>query len=80
MTIENEQYILEHNQLSMTDNPSDCVSVRAFADLHGVHKHTVLNWIKAGKIPFFAADHGQYKRFYIPADAVPPIIRPDRCA
>ena len=62
MTKANEQYILEHNQMCISDNPSDCVSVRIFADLHGVHKHTVLNWIKAGKIPFFVADHGKYYR------------------
>lgn len=80
MTRENEQYILQHNQLSMTDKTSDCVSVSAFASLHGVHKHTVLNWIKAGKIPFFAADHGKYKRYYIPVDTVPPMLRPERCA
>lgn len=80
MTKAIEQLILEHNQMTMTDNPSDCVSVRAFADLHGVHKHTVLNWIKAGKIPFFAADHGKYYRYFIPADAVPPMLRPDRRA
>lgn len=80
MTKAIEQLILEHIQMAMTDNPSDCVSVRAFADLHGVHKHTVLNWIKAGKIPFFAADHGKYYRYFIPADAVPPMLRPDRRA
>lgn len=80
MTKENKNLILEHNQLSMLDDPGECATVREYADLHGVHKHTVLNWIKAGKVPFFVADHGKYKRYYIPFAAIPPIIRPDRCA
>lgn len=81
MTYETEQLLLTQNQLKMLDKrTTNCISVRAYADLHGVHKHTVLNWIKTGKIAFFAADHGKYYRFFIPADEVPPMRRPDRCA
>ena len=81
MTYETEQLLLTQNQLKILDKrTSNCISVRAYADLHGVHKHTVLNWIKTGKIAFFAADHGKYYRFFIPADEVPPMRRPDRCA
>ncbi|MBR4331564.1 MAG: helix-turn-helix domain-containing protein [Clostridia bacterium] len=83
MTYEEEQFLLERNQVSMFDQGNhqpDFLTVAQYAALNGVHKHTVLNWIKAGKVPFVPRSHGIYVRYYIPADTVPPIIRPDRCA
>ncbi len=84
MTYEEEQFLLEHNQVSMFDlnaEPKpDFLTVAQYAFLNGVHKHTVLNWIKAGKVPFVPRSHGIYVRYYIPADTIPPLIRPDKSA
>lgn len=74
MNHENIQQLLKENQVTMDELlASDLVSVSAFAILHGVHKHTVLNWIHAGRIPFKESFHGKYIRYWIPATAVPPM-------
>ena len=85
MTITEEQYILEHNQESMYDllndadpKPVSLLTVSQYAYLNGVHKHTVLNWVKAGKVPYIPVKHGIYTRYAIPSDAIPPMVRPDR--
>jgi len=85
MTMTEEQFILEHNQVSMTDllsgkdtDPVSLLSVSEYASCTGVHKHTVLNWIKAGKVPYIPVKHGIYTRYAIPSDTIPPMIRPDR--
>lgn len=85
MTITDKQYVLEHNQVSMMDllsgedkDPVALLSVSDYARLNGVHKHTVLNWVKAGKVPYIPVKHGIYTRYAIPSDAIPPMVRPDR--
>ena len=87
MTITEEQYILEHNQVSISDllndadrEPVALLSVTEYASCTGVHKHTVLNWIKAGKVPYIPVKHGIYTRYVIPSDTIPPLLRPDRSA
>lgn len=86
MTITEEQYILEHNQVTMDSlikgdadpGPVSLMSVSEYAILNGVHKHTVLNWIKAGKVPIVPVRHGIYTRYAIPSVAIPPMVRPNR--
>ena len=87
MTMTEEQYILEHNQVSLSDlindadhEPVALLSVSQYAYLCGVHKHTVLNWIKAGKVPYIPVKHGIYTRYAIPSDTIPPMVRPDQGA
>lgn len=84
MTKEEEQRILKENQVAMigidADSSDELLTVSQYAYLHGVHKHTVLNWIKAGKVRFFIRSHGVYARYYIPTDTVPPMVRPEKIA
>ena len=86
MTMTEEQYMLEHNQVTMDSlikgdadqEPVALLSVTEYASCTGVHKHTVLNWIKAGKVPYIPVKHGIYTRYAIPSDTIPPMFRPDR--
>lgn len=79
-----DQYLLTHNQMSLEDilpdddpahEDGELLTVRMYAEICGVHKHTVLNWIRAGKLPYTPMQHGKYTRYYIPASAVPPMLR-----
>ncbi|MDO5325826.1 MAG: helix-turn-helix domain-containing protein [Clostridia bacterium] len=79
ITAAQEQYILTHNQITIDDLTKEAdrmLTVKQYAAAHGVHNHTVLNWIRANKIPYAAQAHGQYTRYMIPADTVPPMRRP----
>ena len=58
--------------------PVTLLTVSQYAYLNGVHKHTVLNWVKAGKVPYLPIKHGIYTRYAIPSNAIPPMVRPDR--
>ena len=78
-----EQLCLERNQVSCCDpDPvaAETLTVSQFAELYGVHKHTVLNWIRAGKIRAVFCSHGKYIRYYIPTDTIPPMARPAKTA
>lgn len=81
MTCKGDQFLLNHGQLSMIEEPEakpDYIGVSEYAAINGVHKHTVLNWIKAGKIQCIQRQHGAYTRFYIRPDEKPPLMRPER--
>lgn len=51
------------------------MSPREYAHKFGVHPHTVLNWIRSGKIPVLMRNCGTYTRYLIPNSAKPPIRR-----
>ena len=81
MSYQGDQFLLDHAQVSMIEEPEakpNFISVSEYAAINGVHKHTVLNWIKAGKIQYSQKQHGVYIRFYVPSNAKPPMVRPDR--
>lgn len=82
LVAEAEQRLLIDNQLTMIDPDDNCevLTVSQYAHLNGVHKHTVLNWIRAGKIRAVFTAHGKYVRYYIPIDTTPPLIRPEKSA
>lgn len=70
--------LLTHNQVSMLDPEcltDDFLSVNAYAALHGVSPHTVLNWIHAGRISYLYRMAGQYHRYLIPRCTRPPFSR-----
>lgn len=78
-----DKILLTHGQTSMLypgqSDPEEeapgFYSVSVYARRHGVHPHTVLNWIKAGRIPYTVKFAGQYVRYLIPAKAIPPMSR-----
>ena len=81
---DDEQRALVEDQLSMLpgkkqhskrQNLSGFLSPREYARRHGVHPHTVLNWIRAGKIPAISRPCGEYIRYLIPENVKPPMRR-----
>ena len=51
------------------------LSPRDYAKAVGVHVHTVLNWIRYGKIPAVSKPCGKYTRYLIPENVKPPMRR-----
>lgn len=62
-------------QVSMEEMTGKAIGVREYARLHGVHPHTILNWIREGKIPYTVKFAGQQVRYLIPAGARPPMSK-----
>lgn len=54
------------------------VPPKTYARLHGVHYNTVYYWIQEGVIPCRRERLHVRHRYYIPLNAVPPVLKPGR--